>query len=61
MVLQKIREEMSSEAIIGMIICLSITLGGFLVFLKIALSADKKDKNHPEPLLDKEGSDSIEN
>lgn len=49
---------MSQEAIIGMIICLTITVGGFLVFLKIALSADK---NHPEPLLDKEGSDSIGN
>lgn len=40
---------MSSEAIIGMIICLSITLGGFLVFLKIALSADKKEKKHTQP------------
>jgi hypothetical protein len=35
---------MSSEAIIGMIICLSITLGGFLTFLWIALNADKKSK-----------------
>jgi len=52
---------MTQEAIIGMIICLTITVGGFLVFLKIALSADKKEKNHPQPLLGKEGSDGTGN
>ena len=35
---------MSTEAIIGMIICLSITLGGFLVFLVKAIrSGDPKE------------------
>ena len=34
---------MSQEAIIGMIICLSITVGGFLTFLVIALRADKDE------------------
>lgn len=43
MVLQKIREKMSTEAIIGMTICLSVTFGGFLVFLVIALRADKDE------------------
>lgn len=33
---------MSQEAIIGMIICLAITFGGFLTFLVIALRADKE-------------------
>ena len=36
---------MTQEAIIGMIICLTITVGGFLAFLRIALKADKKDNN----------------
>ncbi|NVJ48590.1 MAG: MetS family NSS transporter small subunit [Cytophagia bacterium] len=40
---------MSGEAIIGMIICLTITVGGFLVFLKIALNADKKEKKDTTP------------
>lgn len=34
---------MSTEAIIGMAICLSVTFGGFLVFLVIALRADKDE------------------
>lgn len=38
---------MTQEAIIGMIICLAITVGGFLVFLWIALNADKKEKDLP--------------
>tara|TARA_R110001592_G_scaffold244987_2_gene506322 strand:- start:657 stop:782 length:126 start_codon:yes stop_codon:yes gene_type:complete len=33
---------MSQAAIIGMVICLSITFGGFLTFLIIALKTDKK-------------------
>jgi len=33
---------MSTEAIIGMVVCLTITVGGFLVFLFKALSMDKK-------------------
>ncbi|WMN05903.1 MetS family NSS transporter small subunit [Marivirga arenosa] len=33
---------MSTEAIIGMIVCLTITVGGFLVFLFKALTMDKK-------------------
>lgn len=36
---------MSQGAIIGMIICLTITFGGFLTFLVIALKSDKKDAN----------------
>jgi hypothetical protein len=32
---------MSTEAIIGMVVCLTITVGGFLVFLFKALSMDK--------------------
>ncbi len=32
---------MSQEAIIGMIICLTITVGGFLFFLRMAIKADK--------------------
>tara|TARA_R110000796_G_scaffold96719_1_gene202708 strand:+ start:90504 stop:90650 length:147 start_codon:yes stop_codon:yes gene_type:complete len=48
MVLQKIREKMSQEAIIGMIICLSITFGGFVTFLTIALKSDKKNADAEE-------------
>ncbi|WP_157716100.1 MetS family NSS transporter small subunit [Roseivirga echinicomitans] len=33
---------MSQAAIIGMVICLTITFGGFLTFLVIALKSDKK-------------------
>lgn len=33
---------MSTEAIIGMVICLSITVGGFLMFLFKALTIDNK-------------------
>lgn len=40
---------MSGEAIIGMIICLTITVGGFLAFLWIALNADKKEKKDTTP------------
>ena len=36
---------MSSEAIIGMIICLLITFGGFIGFVIKALSMDKKHDN----------------
>lgn len=36
---------MSSEAIIGMVICLSITLGGFLFFVYKAISSDNKKEN----------------
>ena len=36
---------MSTEAIIGMVICLAITFGGFLGFLIKAL---RMDKHHPE-------------
>jgi hypothetical protein len=32
---------MSHAAVIGMIICLAITFGGFLTFLMIALKSDK--------------------
>ncbi len=32
---------MSQAAVIGMIICLTITFGGFLTFLMIALKSDK--------------------
>lgn len=39
--LQKIRKKMSQAAVIGMIICLTITFGGFLTFLMIALKSDK--------------------
>jgi hypothetical protein len=39
--LQKIRKKMSQAAVIGMIICLTITFGGFLTFLIIALKSDK--------------------
>lgn len=35
---------MSLEAIIGMLICLTITLGGFLYFLLKALRSEKKEK-----------------
>jgi uncharacterized protein YpmB len=35
---------MSQEAIIGMIVCLLITAGGFLYFLWVALKSDKKSK-----------------
>jgi len=34
---------MSTEAIIGMVICLTITVGGFLGFVLKALSMDKKE------------------
>jgi hypothetical protein len=34
---------MSTEAIIGMTICLTVTFGGFLTFLVIALKADKHE------------------
>jgi hypothetical protein len=37
---------MSSEAIIGMVICLSITVGGFLFFLLKAIRSDKPDKSN---------------
>ncbi|ADR22803.1 hypothetical protein MATR_33510 [Marivirga tractuosa] len=33
---------MSTEAIIGMVVCLTITLGGFIVLVLKALSMDKK-------------------
>lgn len=33
---------MSQAAVIGMVICLTITFGGFLTFLIIALKSDKK-------------------
>lgn len=36
---------MSSEAIIGMVICLSITVGGFLFFLVKAIRLGKSDKS----------------
>ncbi|WP_339694120.1 MetS family NSS transporter small subunit [uncultured Roseivirga sp.] len=39
---------MSQEAIIGMIICLSITFGGFVTFLTIALKSDKKNADAEE-------------
>ncbi|MFQ3215201.1 MAG: hypothetical protein ACJAT1_000714 [Marivirga sp.] len=32
---------MSTEAIIGMVICLSITVGGFLFFLVKAIKSDR--------------------
>ena len=35
---------MSTEAIVGMVICLSITVGGFLIFLLKALTMDNKNK-----------------
>ncbi len=36
---------MSTEAIIGMTICLSITVGGFLFFLVKAMRSDGPDKS----------------
>ena len=36
---------MSTEAIIGMMICLLITVGGFLVFLVKAIRSGEPDKN----------------
>jgi hypothetical protein len=36
---------MSTEAIAGMIVCLVITLGGFLYFLNKALKVEKKGKS----------------
>lgn len=48
---------MSQEAIIGMIICLLITVGGFLYFLWIALKSDKKAKNK-ESISEPQGSGS---
>jgi hypothetical protein len=35
---------MSLEAILGMMVCLVITLGGFLYFLNKALKVEKKGK-----------------
>ncbi|WP_188460975.1 MetS family NSS transporter small subunit [Marivirga lumbricoides] len=36
---------MSTEAIIGMMICLLITVGGFLVFLVKAIKSGEPDKD----------------